>query len=221
VGAVGVVDDVIADRAFLGERERSAVELASVHDVTPLAPHTLADAVAAAALARAHGVPPVAVRDGLRAFRPDAHRITEVATVAGVRYVDDSKATNPHAAQASLTAYRDVVWVAGGLAKGASFDDLVLAGVERLTARWPNDLAAVEFGVEDVPPAVSPDGTSAVALAAVVVGPGVGPTRVVVFRRPIEARAGSPAELADLVYDVLVEQVADVLGRPPEDVDPD
>lgn len=105
--------------------------------------------------------------------------------------------------------------------RATRFDDLVLAGVERLTARWPNDLAAVEFGVEDVPPAVSPDGTSAVALAAVVVGPGVGPTRVVVFRRPIEARAGSPAELADLVYDVLVEQVADVLGRPPEDVDPD
>jgi UDP-N-acetylmuramoylalanine--D-glutamate ligase len=108
------------------------VELASVHDVTPLAPHTLADAVAAAALARAHGVPPVAVRDGLRGFRPDAHRITEVGTVAGVRYVDDSKATNPHAAQASLTAYRDVVWVAGGLAKGASFDELVRAVADRL-----------------------------------------------------------------------------------------
>jgi UDP-N-acetylmuramoylalanine--D-glutamate ligase len=132
VGAVGVVDDVIVDRAFSGDRERSAVELASVRDVTPLAPHTLADAVAAAALARAHGVPPAAVRDGLRAFRPDAHRITEIGTVAGVRYVDDSKATNPHAAQASLTAYRDVVWVAGGLAKGASFDDLVLAVADRL-----------------------------------------------------------------------------------------
>ena len=131
-GAVGVVDDAIADRAFLDGPERSAVELASVHDVTPLAPHTLADAVAAAALARAHGVPPVAVRDGLRGFRPDAHRITEVGTVAGVRYVDDSKATNPHAAQASLTAYRDVVWVAGGLAKGASFDELVRAVADRL-----------------------------------------------------------------------------------------
>ncbi len=132
VGAVGVVDDVIADRAFVDERATSAVELASVHDVTPLAPHTLADAVAAAALARAHGVPPLAVRDGLRAFRPDAHRIAEVATVAGVRYVDDSKATNPHAAEASLSAYDDVVWVAGGLAKGAAFDDLVTAVAGRL-----------------------------------------------------------------------------------------
>jgi len=131
-GAVGVVDDVITDRAFPGQRQESATQLASVHDVTPLAPHTLADAVAAAALARAYGVPPLAVRDGLRAFRPDAHRIAEVATIAGVRYVDDSKATNPHAAQASLSTYTDVVWVAGGLAKGASFDDLVVATSDRL-----------------------------------------------------------------------------------------
>ena len=151
-GAVGVVDDTIVDRAFPDARDDpsvdaavdagvevavdaavdAAVEVASVHDVTPLAPHTLADALAATALARAHGVPPRAVRDGLRGFRPDAHRIAEVATVAGVRYVDDSKATNPHAAQASLSAYDAVVWVAGGLAKGAAFDDLVSAVGPRL-----------------------------------------------------------------------------------------
>ncbi len=132
VGAVGVVDDVIADRAFVDERATSAVELASVHDVSPLAPHTLADALAAAALARAYGVPPAAVRDGLRGFRPDAHRISQVAVVADVTYVDDSKATNPHAAQASLATYDSVVWVAGGLAKGADFDDLVTSVATRL-----------------------------------------------------------------------------------------
>ena len=76
--------------------------------------------------------PPAAVRDGLRAFTPDGHRIAEVAEVDGVRYVDDSKATNPHAAKSSLQAYDPVVWVAGGLAKGASFDDLVAGVRDRL-----------------------------------------------------------------------------------------
>ena len=132
VGMVGVVDDVLVDRAFVAERQTSAAELASVDDVRPAAPHNVANALAAAALARSIGVPAVAVRDGLRTFRPDAHRIAVVATVDGVTYVDDSKATNAHAAQASLQAYDDVVWVAGGLAKGASFDELVHAVRDRL-----------------------------------------------------------------------------------------
>jgi UDP-N-acetylmuramoylalanine--D-glutamate ligase len=132
VGMVGVVDDVLVDRAFVAERQTSAAELASVGDVRPAAPHNIANALAAAALARSIGVPAVAVRDGLRTFRPDAHRIAVVATIGGVTYVDDSKATNAHAAQASLQAYDDVVWVAGGLAKGASFDELVQAVRDRL-----------------------------------------------------------------------------------------
>ncbi|NEE19203.1 UDP-N-acetylmuramoyl-L-alanine--D-glutamate ligase, partial [Streptomyces sp. SID7499] len=88
-------------------------------------PHNIANALAAAALARAFGVEPAAVRDGLRAFRPDAHRIEHVADIDEVRYVDDSKATNTHATEASLAAYDSIVWIAGGLAKGATFDDLV------------------------------------------------------------------------------------------------
>ena len=87
--------------------------------------HNVANALAAAALARAHGVPAVAVRDGLRAFEPAGHRIADVGTVAGVRYVDDSKATNCHAAQTSLRAYDRVIWIAGGMAKGQQFDELV------------------------------------------------------------------------------------------------
>jgi UDP-N-acetylmuramoylalanine--D-glutamate ligase len=125
VGMVGVVDDLLVDRAFGEQRHDSAAELASLSDVVPYAPHNVANALAAAALARACGVRPASVRDGLRAFRPDAHRIARVGEVEGVVYVDDSKATNPHAAAASLAAYDSVVWVAGGLAKGASFDDLV------------------------------------------------------------------------------------------------
>ncbi|HEU4676295.1 MAG TPA: UDP-N-acetylmuramoyl-L-alanine--D-glutamate ligase [Motilibacteraceae bacterium] len=134
VSMLGVVDDVLVDRAFLPDRDRNAAELGSVRDVVPAAPHNVENALAAAALARAHGVRPGAVRDGLRGFRPDAHRIAEVATVDDVRWVDDSKATNTHAAAASLRAYESVVWVAGGLAKGAEFDDLVAAARPRLRA---------------------------------------------------------------------------------------
>ena len=97
-----------------------------------MAAHTVANALAAAALARAHGVPPAAVRDGLRDALPEPHRIAVVATAGGVTWVDDSKATNPHAADASLRAFDRVVWVAGGLAKGAEFDDLVRATAGRL-----------------------------------------------------------------------------------------
>ncbi|CAG6395395.1 UDP-N-acetylmuramoyl-L-alanine--D-glutamate ligase [Streptomyces cocklensis] len=129
---LGVVDGLLVDRAFVEDRRNSAQELAETADVQPLAPHNVANALAAAALARAYGVPAGAVRDGLRAFRPDAHRIEEVAVLDGVSYVDDSKATNTHAAQASLTAYDHVVWIAGGLAKGAEFDELVAAAADRL-----------------------------------------------------------------------------------------
>jgi UDP-N-acetylmuramoylalanine--D-glutamate ligase len=132
IGMLGVVDGILADRAFVAERRTSAAELCTVADLASDAPHFVANALAAAALARSHGVPPSAVRNGLRAFAPDGHRIAEVAVVDGVRYVDDSKATNPHAAQSSLAAYDPVVWVAGGLAKGAHFDDLVRAVKSRL-----------------------------------------------------------------------------------------
>jgi UDP-N-acetylmuramoylalanine--D-glutamate ligase len=132
VGMLGVVDDILVDRAFIDERGSSAAELCTLADLPSPAPHVVANALAAAALARAHGVPQAAVRDGLRAFQPDGHRIAEVATVDGVRWIDDSKATNPHAAQSSLQAYDPVVWVAGGLAKGARFDDLVQSVRSRL-----------------------------------------------------------------------------------------
>ena len=131
-GQLGVVDGLLVDRAFGPNPQTSAEELASVDDVQPTAPHTVANALAAAALARAHGVPVSAVRDGLRGFRPDLHRMAHVARVADVDYIDDSKATNGHAAAASLSTYPSVVWLAGGLAKGATFDDLVLQARDRL-----------------------------------------------------------------------------------------
>ncbi|MER5471641.1 UDP-N-acetylmuramoyl-L-alanine--D-glutamate ligase [Streptomyces sp. NPDC002685] len=129
---LGVVDGILVDRAFVENRQKNAQELAEVSDVRPPAPHNIANALAAAALARAYGVPARAVRDGLRDFTPDAHRIAHVADVDEVAYVDDSKATNTHAAEASLAAYESIVWIAGGLAKGATFDELVMRSAKRL-----------------------------------------------------------------------------------------
>ena len=133
---IGVVEDVLADRAFVEQRQRSAAELCTLADLQgdgpPPPPHYVANALAAAALARAYGVGPLAVRDGLRAFRPERHRIAEVATVQGVRFVNDSKATNPHAAAAAIRSFDSVVWIAGGLLKGADVDGLVEEMASRL-----------------------------------------------------------------------------------------
>ncbi|MGV9689498.1 UDP-N-acetylmuramoyl-L-alanine--D-glutamate ligase [Streptomyces sp. NPDC003444] len=129
---LGVVEGLLVDRAFVENRRENAQELAEVSDVRPPAPHNVANALAAAALARAFGVDAKAVRDGLKAFRPDPHRIEPVEEVGGVTYVDDSKATNTHAAEASLAAYDPIVWIAGGLAKGATFDELVQKSAKRL-----------------------------------------------------------------------------------------
>ncbi|MGC0409101.1 UDP-N-acetylmuramoylalanine--D-glutamate ligase [Streptomyces sp. SAI-195] len=129
---LGVVEGLLVDRAFVEDRHKNAQELAEVSDVNPPAPHNIANALAAAGLARAFGVSAAAVRDGLRAFTPDAHRIAHVADVDGVSYVDDSKATNTHATEASLAAYESIVWIAGGLAKGATFDELVAGAAKRL-----------------------------------------------------------------------------------------
>ncbi len=134
VGMLGVVEDILVDRAFIEERSTSAAELCTLDDLASTAPHFVANALAAAALARAHGISQSAVRDGLRSFRPDGHRIAVVAEHDDITWVDDSKATNPHAAASSLAAFEPVVWVAGGLAKGAAFDDLVTAVGGRLRA---------------------------------------------------------------------------------------
>ncbi len=129
---------VLLDRAFgePGGEGSSGVILADVGDVRPQVPHNVADALAAAALARAYGAPPAAIRAGLAAFQPEPHRMTLVARVAGVDYVDDSKASNPHAAAASLASYPSVVWIAGGLFRGAGadIDRLVDAAAPRLRA---------------------------------------------------------------------------------------
>jgi UDP-N-acetylmuramoylalanine--D-glutamate ligase len=133
VSEVGIVEEVLVDRAFLEERRTAALELTTLHALDEAglsAPHVVADVLAAAALARAVGVEPRAIRDALAAFRLDAHRIQPVAQAGGVRFVDDSKATNPHAAAASLGAFDRVVWLAGGLTKGVDVGPLVAAAAD-------------------------------------------------------------------------------------------
>lgn len=131
---LGVVDDLLVDRAFIAQRRDSAVELAKVSDVKPAAPHNIENALAAAALVRSFGVPPQAVAEGLRRLQLGDHRIQTIAERAGVRYIDDSKATNPHAAAASMRAFDSIVWIAGGQAKGTTFDELVQTYADRIRA---------------------------------------------------------------------------------------
>ena len=122
-GQFGVVDGMLVD---------GDVELAPAGIVRPKGAHNVANALAAAALARVYGVPPDAVRAGLASYEPRGHRNAFVATVNGVDYVDDSKATNPHAAYASLTGYPRIVWIAGGQLKGVDVAELVSSVAGRL-----------------------------------------------------------------------------------------
>lgn len=127
---LGVVDGILVDRAFLEERATSALELTTVADLAAnglAAPHIVANILAASALARSLGVTPAEIHGALERFRLDPHRIQVVGAHRGITWVDDSKATNPHAAGSSLAAYPGAVWVVGGLLKGVDLSDLVRA----------------------------------------------------------------------------------------------
>ncbi|WP_083532659.1 UDP-N-acetylmuramoyl-L-alanine--D-glutamate ligase [Brevibacterium epidermidis] len=141
-GELGVVEDLLVDRAFIPQRYSSAAELASLDDVAAAtgvagsrpAPHQIANALAAACLARAIDVPGQAISAGLRSHSLGAHRMVTVAEADGIRWVDDSKATNTHAANASLAAFDSIIWIAGGLPKGADFTSLFADHRDRLKA---------------------------------------------------------------------------------------
>ena len=173
-GGFGVVDGVLVhgDTALIGADR-----------IRPPGRHNVANALAAAALARAYGVDVAAVHDGLAGYTPEPHRNAYVATVSGVDYVDDSKATNPHAALGSLTAYPRVVWIAGGQLKGVDVDDLVRSVADRLAgavllgvdrAEIAAALARHAPGIPVVDVARVDDGAMAdvVRAAAAMAGPG-------------------------------------------------
>lgn len=142
-------------------------------EVRPAGPHNVANALAAAALARAAGVLPEHVRAGLAAFTPPAHRVELVAEHDGVRWVNDSKATNTHAAHGSLGAFDPVVWIAGGLLHGAPVDALVaevaprLRGVVLLGADQDVFAAALARHAPDVPVHRVPSGDDEPMISAV------------------------------------------------------
>jgi len=141
---VGYVDEFLVDRAFLDQRVDSALEVASFedfHGLGVLTPHLLSNIAAATALARSFGVPPAACREALRNFRVSSHRIELVLERNGVRYINDSKATNAHAASASLSSFESVVWILGGQLKGVDISDLISKFAKRLRA-------AVVIGLE-------------------------------------------------------------------------
>ncbi len=136
-GEIGIVDGWVCDRSAL-QSDHAHEKLVRVSQFTHLMepdgtvyPHLLADAMCAYALTRGLGVSSFTAIEALCAFRPGGHRIELVATEhtadGDIRFVDDSKATNAHAAKASLSSFapKSVVWIAGGLAKGARFEDLV------------------------------------------------------------------------------------------------
>ena len=169
-GQIGIVEGLVIDRAYGDARHREGMELFEISDLEHLAPagaelpvHIARDAMTAAALARAIGVDGADIRGALRDFQPGHHRIELIETIDGVAYVDDSKATNAHAARASLLGQRDgsVVWIAGGQAKGSRFEELVEQVRDKLHGvvvigkdqqPWRDALAGLDVPVEWVDP---------------------------------------------------------------------
>lgn len=129
IGEIGLVENLIVDRAF---STGDADVLFELTDLTPAVPHNVANAMAASALARIAGVSPESIAAALRSFRLDEHRLQLILDFKGIKWIDDSKATNPHAAEAALKSQLSAIWIAGGLAKDAQMDDLVLSVASRI-----------------------------------------------------------------------------------------
>ena len=130
-GELGLVENLLIDRAF-SPTPAEANEISEIVDITPTVPHNVLNALAAAALCLSIGITYESIKAGLQNFSTDHHRMEVVLNKDEITWVDDSKATNPHAAIASLQSYFNVIWIAGGLAKGASMDELVIRTAERI-----------------------------------------------------------------------------------------
>jgi len=133
LGELGVVEDLLVDRAFVVDPHQAFI-LADVVDVFPTVPHSVSNALAAAGLARTIGVDHQSIQRAIRNFKPGRHRIETILVEDEITWIDDSKATNPHAAAASLLGTLSAIWIAGGLAKGAQMDKLVERCKSRIKA---------------------------------------------------------------------------------------
>jgi len=132
-GEIGLVEELLIDRAFVTSPEAAEV-FAELSDIKPAVPHNVSNAMAAAGLALAIGIPHPIVKEGLASFKLDKHRLQTVLSKDGIDWVNDSKATNPHAASASLLSHLSNIWIAGGLAKGAKMDELIVRTSSRIKA---------------------------------------------------------------------------------------
>lgn len=130
-GEIGLVEELLVDRAFVQDPQEASM-IAELLEIKPSVPHNISNALAAAGLARTLGVPHEKIREALAEFSPGRHRIEVVAEENGITWIDDSKATNPHAAQASLLSALSVIWLAGGMAKGADVSSLVARAHPRI-----------------------------------------------------------------------------------------
>jgi UDP-N-acetylmuramoylalanine--D-glutamate ligase len=123
-GEIGLVEELLIDRAF-SPNPQEANEISELVDITPTVPHNVLNAMAAAALSLSIGVSYQDIKAGLKSFTTDHHRMELIRSHNEINWIDDSKATNPHAAAASIMGNLNVIWIAGGLAKGASMDNLI------------------------------------------------------------------------------------------------
>ena len=154
-GEIGIVEELLVDRAFVPDPQQASM-ICELADIKPTVPHNVSNALAASALARTAGVPHELIQKGLQEFKPGAHRIQTVFQADGVSWVDDSKATNPHAAAASLMSHLSVVWIAGGLAKGAEMKELIQRCKGRIKAvvLIGTDRELIENALEEFAPEI-------------------------------------------------------------------
>jgi len=135
--SIGYVEDILVDRAMLKERSENALEItteAEISKIGPLSDHLKANVAAATALARVAGVAPALIAAGILSFQLAPHRNQMVARIDDVAYVNDSKATNAHAANGSLASYESIIWIVGGLFKGTDPGQLICEHLPRLRA---------------------------------------------------------------------------------------
>ena len=132
-GELGLVENLLIDRAFVRDPQEAQM-IAQINDIVPTLPHSVSNALAAAGLARCVGVSYLDIQGALIDFHPGRHRIEIITSAGGISWIDDSKATNPHAAAASILSHLSVIWIAGGLAKGADMNALVERAKDRIKA---------------------------------------------------------------------------------------
>jgi len=132
-GEIGLVEELLIDRSFVNSPDAAEV-IAELSDVRPAVPHNVSNAMAAAGLALSIGIAHPLVKTGIANFKLDRHRLETILSKDGIDWINDSKATNPHAASAALLSHLSNIWIAGGLAKGAKMDELIQRTASRIKA---------------------------------------------------------------------------------------